>query len=164
MARPEQIAIVRHVTNEELDARIKKLEKDTKVLQRLYFVKHRYAGKSVEAASELVGITKNNGYIWQRRWNKKGYKGLIPRYAGGKPSKLDESQKTRLRELIAKRDDWTTKEVRDLIRDEFGVEYSLKQVRVILRKMGARYGKPFQRDHRRPDDAEEILKKNHGHR
>ena len=42
MARPENIAINRHITAEELLKRIKSLEKDTKVLQRLYFIKYRY--------------------------------------------------------------------------------------------------------------------------
>jgi len=159
MTRPEQIAIVKHMTAKELDKKIKKLEKDTKILQRIYFIKLRYAGKSVEESATFVGITKNNGYIWQERWNESGYDGLVPRYAGGKPSKLSDEQKARLKEMIDKRDDWTTDEVRRLIQSEFGAEYTLKQVRVILRKMGAKYGKPLQHDYRRPKDAEEILKK-----
>jgi putative transposase len=69
---------------------------------------------------------------------------------------LSGEQKARLKEMIDKRDDWTTDEVRKLIRSEFGVEYTLKQVRVILRRMGAKYGKPLQHDYRRPKDAEEI--------
>ena len=41
MPRPEQIALQKHMTKEELLRRIKTLETDTKVLQRLYFIKHR---------------------------------------------------------------------------------------------------------------------------
>jgi len=44
------------MTVEELDRRIKTLETDTKVLKRLYFIKHRYNGKSVEKACDLVGV------------------------------------------------------------------------------------------------------------
>jgi len=40
--RPENIAIERHISTEELLKRIKSLEKDVKVLQRLYFIKYRY--------------------------------------------------------------------------------------------------------------------------
>jgi putative transposase len=62
---------------EELNKRIKTLEHNTRVLKRLYFIKHRYNGISVEEACDLVGVKKTVGYIWQDRWNEEGYKGLI---------------------------------------------------------------------------------------
>jgi len=159
VARPENIAIDRHITAEELIKRIKSLEKDVKVLQRLYFIKYRYEGVTVEDASERVEISKPVAYIWQDRWNKEGYEGLKPKFAGGKPSKLSDDQKDKLKEILNKRDDWTTEEIKKLISKEFKVEYSLKQIRIILRKFGMKLAKPFPHDYRRPDDAEEILKK-----
>lgn len=159
MARPENITIERHITAEELQKRIKSLEKDVKVLQRLYFIKYRYEGVTVEEAASRVGISKPVAYIWQDRWNKEGYEGLKPKFAGGKPSKLSDDQKEQLKKILNKRDDWTTDEIKKLISDEFMVEYSLKQIRIILRKFGMKLAKPFPYDYRRPDDAEEILKK-----
>ncbi len=159
MSHPEQIYIQRHMSIEELDKRIKTLETNVKVLKRLYFVKHRYNGKSVIEACDLVGVKKPVGYIWQDRWNKEGYSGLIPRYAGGRPSKLSKKQKERLLELLHQKDNWTTDEVRNLIKKEFNVEYTLKQIRIILRNYGMIYAKPYVRDYRRPSDAEDILKK-----
>ena len=82
---------------EELNRKIKTVEKDVKILKRLYFVKFRYDGDSVDKASEKVGVTKRIGYIWQGRWNKNGYEGIIPRYAGGRPSKLTQQQKKRIK-------------------------------------------------------------------
>jgi len=61
MPRPEQIPLQKHMTNKELQKRIKTLETNTKVLQRLYFIKYRYEGKSVELASHLVGVAKPVG-------------------------------------------------------------------------------------------------------
>ena len=159
MARPENITIERHITAEELLKRIKSLEKDVKVLQRLYFIKYRYEGVTVEDAAERVEISKPVAYIWQDRWNKEGYEGLKPEFAGGKPSKLSDDQKEQLKEILSKRDDWTTEEINKLISDTSMVEYSLKQIRIILRKFGMKLAKPFPHDYRRPDDAEEILKK-----
>jgi len=159
VARPENIAIERHITAEELLKRIKSLEKDVKVLQRLYFIKYRYEGVTVEDAAERVEISKPVAYIWQDRWNKEGYEGLKPKFAGGKPSKLSDDQKEQLKKILSKRDDWTTDEIKKLISEEFMVEYSLKQIRIILRKFGMKLAKPFPHDYRRPDDAEEILKK-----
>jgi putative transposase len=159
MSYPEQIHIEHHMNIEELYKRIKTLENDTKVLRRLYFIKYRYEGKAVSESARLVGITKRVGYIWQERWNKKGYEGLIPQYAGGRPSKLTDAQKERLIHLIKQTDTWTTEEVRALIFKEFNVEYSSKQIRIILKNTGMRYAKPFTHDYRRPKNAEEILKK-----
>lgn len=159
MPRPEQIPLQKHMTKEELQIRIKKLETNTKVLKRLYFIKYRYDGKGVKEASQLVGVAKPVGYAWQKRWNESGYDGLIPRYAGGRPSKLSDQQKEKLLLLLKDKDVWTTDEIRLLISNEFSVEYTLKQVRIIAKKFGMKYAKPFTFDYRKPPNAEQILKK-----
>lgn len=159
MPRPEQIPLKRHMTSDELQRRIKALETNTKILKRLYFIKHRYDGKNVEEASFLVGVAKPIGYEWQKRWNESGYEGLIPRYAGGRPSKLSDQQKEKLHTFLKQKDVWTTDEVRLLIFNEFGVEYTFKQVRIITKNLGMKYAKPFTLDYRKPPNAEEILKK-----
>ena len=108
MSKPEQIRLRKHMNQEELLKRIKTLENDVKVLKRLYFIKYRYGGLTIEQASTLVGISKPVGYIWQSRWNEEGYEGLIPRYAGGRPSKRDQNQKDRLNQLLSQKNVWTT--------------------------------------------------------
>jgi len=155
----EQIPIQRHMTISELELRIKTLEKDTKILKRLYFVKYRYQGTSVEESAQRIGITRNEGYVWQRRWNDNGYDGIIPHYSGGRPMKLTLAELAQLKDQLDQKSAWTTDEVRLLIHEKFKVEYTLKQIRIILKKLNMKYGKPFTFDYRRPDDAESILKK-----
>ena len=159
MAKRDRIEIKKKMSVKELDQRIKKLEKNAKVLNRLHFIKNRYLEDSVEVAASKSGVTKMVGYIWQERWNQDGYEGLIPKYGGGRPSKLSDEQKGELKEILKERDDWTTKEVLVLIQKKFGVEYSLKQIYIILREFGMKFGKPYPQDYRRPPDAEEQLKK-----
>ncbi|RZB30935.1 MAG: hypothetical protein AEth_00889 [Candidatus Argoarchaeum ethanivorans] len=159
MVKTEQIQIKRHLTVQELSKRIKHLEKDTTVLRRLYFIKHRYNDKSVEVASDFVGVSKNTGYIWQERWNEEGYDGIIPKFAGGRPSKLTASQKEKLKKILEDGGNWTTKGAQLLISKKFGVEYSAKQIRIILGGFGMNYAKPYSFDYRKPKDAEYILKK-----
>ncbi|ADL57733.1 transposase [Methanothermobacter marburgensis str. Marburg] len=159
MGRKRVYEVIKHLSAEELDKRIKKLEKDTRVLQRLYFIRHLYRGMSVEEAADLAGTTKATGYAWLKRWNSKGYEGLIPEFGGGRPSKLTEDEKEELKEMLKRKDSWTTKEVQDLIEDKFGVNYSSWQVRRILKSFGMKYAKPYQKDYRRPENAEETLKK-----
>jgi len=163
VSKPEQIPLQKHMSQEELQKRIKTLENDVKVLKRLYFIKYRYNGLTVGQAGKLVGISKPVGYIWQSRWNEKGYDGLIPRYAGGRPSKLDQDQKDRLNQLLGQKSVWATEEVRLLVEKEFGVEYTPKQIRIIVKTLGMRYAKPYTYDYRRPDDAEDLLKNSTHH-
>ena len=121
-------------------------------------MKYRYDGDSVEEAAKRIDITKMIGYIWQRRWNKDGYRGLIPRYARKGPSKMSEEQRNELKDKL-KDGQYTTAQVSDIIIEEFGIEYTMKQVWVILKKMGMRHAKPYPHDKRRPKDAEDALKK-----
>ncbi|MEM3191716.1 MAG: winged helix-turn-helix domain-containing protein [Candidatus Parvarchaeota archaeon] len=60
--------------------------------------------------------------------------------------------------MLEMRDDWSTREVRVLIEEKFGVEYSMKHVREMLRRIGMKFEKPYPHDYRRPKDAEENLK------
>jgi putative transposase len=159
MSRGEEIPIQRLMNIEDLNRKIKSVEKDVKILKRLYFIKFRYSGDSVEKASQKVGVTKRIGYIWQNRWNEMGYEGIIPRYAGGRPSKISEQQKCELEKILRRKKSWTTKEIKDVISREFNVDYSLKQIYIILRYMGMNFGKPYPRDYRRPTNAKEMLKK-----
>ncbi|WP_292377697.1 helix-turn-helix domain-containing protein [Methanosarcina sp. UBA289] len=134
MSKPEQIPITRHLSYDKLVQMIK-AEKNCRVVQRLIFIKARYEGKSVKEASNIVGISRSNGNLWQQRWNSQGYEGLIPKFRGGSPSKLSDFQKTQLKEMLKERDNWLAREVQDLILQEFSVEYSLKQVWVILQNL-----------------------------
>jgi putative transposase len=158
MVKTEMYHIERKMDEDDLDRLIKSLERSTKVLKRLLFVKYRYDGDSVREAAKRIGITKMMGYAWQRRWNQDGYRGLMPRYARKGPSKMSVEQKEMLKEKL-KNGEYTTSQVRDMIRDEFGIEYTMKQVWAILKKMGMRYAKPYPHDKRRPRDAENVLKK-----
>jgi len=115
---------------------------------------------SVVDAAETVGVSHQTGYNWQKRWNKEGPGGLVPKYAGGHPSKLTDEQKAALLEKLREKEDWTTAEVQHRIQSQFGVSYSLDQVRRILKSFGMFFGKPYPRDYRRPQDAEQVLKKN----
>ncbi len=159
MTRTPSMKVEKWITAEELKKRIRKKEKDVKVLNRLHFMNYLYSGLSVPEASEKLGITKVTGYNWLERWNEDGYEGIIPRFAGGRPSKLTDEEKIELKEILKERDDWTTKEIRKLICDEFNVEYSLKQVGIILRNLGLKFARPYPKDYRRPQNAEEQLKK-----
>lgn len=72
----------------ELRKLIKEEQKKGKALPRLIFINDLYDGKSVP-----VDVVKAIAYEWSKRWNRYGCDGLIPRFAGGNPEKLQRSRK-----------------------------------------------------------------------
>jgi len=60
----EHIPFDRNITLDEINVLIRH-ENNSRVLKRLYFVKFRFLGDSVEKAAIKVGVTKKTGYYWQ---------------------------------------------------------------------------------------------------
>ena len=158
MAKKEMYPIEGKMTYDDLNRLIRSLEKSTRILKKLLFIRYRYDGDSVETAAGRIGITKMMGYLWQNKWNAEGYKGLIPRYARKGPSKMSPGQKAALKEELM-HGQYKTAQVRDIIRNEYGIEYTMKQVWVIMKKIGMRHAKPYPHHKRRLGNTENILKK-----
>ena len=159
MSRKKVYSVKKIIPLTELENRIKTLETETRVLKRLYFIRHLYLGNTIEQSAEKVCISVPTGYEWLKRWNEEGYDGLIPQFDGGAPSKLTIEQQECLDQYIKNQGLVTTKEVKMYIKNEFGVEYSDMHVWRILREKDLYHGKPFVKDIQRPGNAEEILKK-----
>ncbi|MDY0224710.1 MAG: helix-turn-helix domain-containing protein [Candidatus Methanomethylophilaceae archaeon] len=141
-----------------LDSKVEGCKKIEKARQRLGFIRLRYLGYPVLDCAKILSINPQTGYNWQAAWNESGMDSVIPNYGGGRPSKITEEQRSRLKEQVD-RDNMTTGEARQFMKDVFHVEYSVKQVHVILSGMGLRHAKPYSIDYRRPDDAGQRLKK-----
>ena len=135
-------SIDRKVTLDEINVLIKH-ENNSRVLKRLYFVKFMYLGDSVEEAAIKVEVTKKTGYYWQDDWNKGGYASLIPNFSGGRNSKLADEQIEELRTLLENKDYRTTREVLELIKEKYDVEYSQKQIGVVLHNFKMYHSKPY---------------------
>jgi transposase len=76
----------------------------------------------------------------------------------GRKSALDDADLMTLTRLLGKQRSWTMAEVRELISEQWDIDYSRSQVaRILKNKLKMRYGKPYPHDYRRPPDAEEQL-------
>jgi putative transposase len=133
--RGERISI----NNYEKIRNLVKIERNSAMKQKLYFL--CFVGKdgqSFERAVEAIGIDVSTGYKWIKRWNGKGYKGLLPsQNKGGRPPKLSKEDLEYLKEILGSKDYWTTKEVRGIIKEVFMKELSEDQVKRVLRdKLG----------------------------
>lgn len=159
MTRKYVTKVQKWIPKQELVERIWDKKVEVRILRRLLFIKYLYEGDSVPKAAKKVEVSLPTAYSWRELWNNGGYDGLVPNFAGGAPSELSDEQKNELVEILKTRDDWTTKEVRQLIQKEFDVTYSMRHVRRLLKLMRMKHSKPYQHDYRRPEDAEERLKK-----
>jgi len=166
MVRPTEIEIVRHISETDLKDLMKKdfselcsFSKAKRIHQRLQFVKLRYSGFTTEEAGRMTGMSKASAYRIQEVWNEGGPDSICPKDNPGRPPRLTREQKEELSDMLDVCP-LETKDVLLFIKDRYGIEYSMKQVHVILTKIGMHHAKPYPVDHRRPDDAEEQLKKN----
>ncbi len=131
----------RLLTEGELDAAIEQAVEDgaARLVQRLCFVRNCYAGDTATEAARRVGASRSSGSRWLDRWNAGGVEGLRPDFGGGRPSKLDDGELVELRERLEAGQPWTTAEVRELIRAEFGVVYAPGYLPRLLRELGLSY-------------------------
>jgi len=160
MANMKRKEIVEHIGLVQVKKEIKKRKVNALILDRLIFIEKMFELDDVQLASKSIGIAPSTGYEWLKRWNKEGLNGLIPQYDGGKPSKLSEEDYKRLDEILDKTPNLTTDIVSEILKSEFGVEFSDRHISRILKRLNYTYTKPFMIYSKMPDDAEDQLKKN----
>lgn len=149
--------LVKHLSEVELEGRIRR-EKSKRLMERLIFIQSLYTGEKIEVAAKKLGRCRATGYLWLRRWNNGGLEALTPEHRKGMAPKLPREKQEELKQMLQKQGYWTTKEAKAQLEENFGVNYSLRSVSRLLRRLGMRYAKPYPRDYRRPNDAETKLK------
>lgn len=123
---------------EKLDKIIKNYNYWTKIIKRVHFIKYRYLGFSIAESAEKVGVSGGIGYKWQKIWNNSKNKTSnelfnMGNFGGPKP-KLSDDDLNVLKELKA--DEMSVKDVKILIKKEFGVDFTEKHIRTsIIKKL-----------------------------
>jgi len=156
---PRKPKVIKHLTKEELEERYRK-EKDSTIKERLLAILLLYDGKNIYEVAEIIRRSERTIKEWLKRWNERGYEGILPETSkrGRKPKISNEEWDKILKEIEGK--GMTIKEVTVYVKTTRGVEYAYKTVWTILRKKKkVRYGKPYIQNSKRPENAEEILKK-----
>lgn len=128
--------------------------------EKITFIEDIYAGETVKYAIEKRGKTIPTGHAWLKAWNEEGFDGLLRKEGSGRKTKLSEEQFKQLKENIINKQLTSVREVKHEIIGEFGVVYSDRQIRRIMKKLGFGYGKPYIIPAEAPEDASEQLKKN----
>jgi transposase len=101
----------------------------------------------------ILGCGLSTVRLWRRLVEKYGVETLSPKPRLGRTPKLDGKQLTKLKRLLKKGATkfgyanaiWTSRRVRQLIKDQFDVSYSKAQTCRILHKIGYSPKKPVKR-------------------
>jgi transposase len=155
---PSEIEIEPHMSVEELNIHIRKFESDCKTVNRLHLIKQVMKTKNVGEACEIMDIPTRTAYEWIDKWNKKGIGGLRHKKGAGRPSFMSKEQLEGLDEWMIEQEFLTTKDLYLYIKDTFEIDYSLKQVGRIVKKLDYSWVKPYPIADKQPEDAEELLK------
>lgn len=159
MVGKSKINIFNKINKQELDSEISKYTTPHRIYERLIAMRLLSEGRSMTE----VASTLNKSYQTISRWAKlceqKGLDGLIPKFGGGRPSKLTFSEFKELDEMIEENPNMRIKDVTQLIYTKFNVLYSDKQVGEIVDKLGYNYSKAYPILSKEPVDSEEQLKK-----
>lgn len=118
------------------------------------FIKNNH---DLDLSCSIFHISTTTGYEWINKWNINGAIGLKDKPITGRKAKLTECNIEKLRIELEKRDFWDTSEIKELIKLTFNIELSKSRISIILRTIGMTFHKPYRKDYRRPENAEQII-------
>lgn len=162
MKSGRKIKIENHLNENDIEDLLNEFKQYYATYRRLLFLKLLMKGETIKYASEILGIRRETGSRWLKQYNKEGFGGLSPNYENcGRHSLLIKEQKQELKKILSDPEkNYTIKDAHKIIKDKFGIDYSIKQVWVITREqLGLNYGKPFIKYSNAPENPEIELKK-----
>jgi len=151
-----------HLSVNDLNSIIKYSKLQNKICVRAIFIKMLLQGSSIKEASNAVGVARQTGSRWLERYNEEGYSGLIPKFDGGRPGKLNDQQQKELKSILIDKDsNYTITEVVKLIKEKYDVEFSYNRTWTLVRvEFSLNYSKPFATAHEKPKNRRKDFKKN----
>ncbi len=143
-----------------------KNEKNSRAKTRLHVLLLRRQKYTQSEIATIVHITQGTVSNICRRFLKEGWNSVNDKPRDGRPSRLTPQQKTTLRELLSHefvdgetRRGWQTKDVTNLVKEEFNVKYSPRKVRDLLYEMEMSWKVPRPLHQNRDEKAVRTFKK-----
>jgi len=142
-----------------------KTEGSSKIKERLHMIILLKEGRSCRNVATICYTSKSKVSFWQVRFQKMGYEGLKDKKGRGIKPQLSDEKITYLDKKLSVpykmangyTRGWQTKDVYQQIKNEWGVKYSLRHIRRILRALGFVVLVPRPRNKKRnQDDVDEF--------
>lgn len=146
----------------EFDKQLKIYSNHHKMYTRILAVKMVKQGETRTRVAEFLNINRQTVGRWVKQYDEYGFEGLKPDYSNcGAECRLTNEQLGEIYEIITNpKEHYDIKRTRKLIKDKYNIDYSYKQVWVIVRKkLNLNYRKPYIKFNESPENADEDLKK-----
>lgn len=135
---------------------------------RIMAVRRVREGEAPSAVMKSYGLCRTTIYRWLRTESKSGKEGLKSRKGTGRPPKVTEKQRQKIRTWINGKDPrqygfdfglWTRQIIAEMVREKMGIELGLTAVGRLLAEAGITPQKPLRRAYERDPEAIEHWKK-----
>lgn len=140
-------------------------ELDGRVRLRLLGLAHLQDGKAPQAVGAMLKVHQKTVLAWLRRFRAGGVAGLAEQPGRGAKRRLSAEQERELKALIAQAQarrgggSLTGEEIRALVLEHFGVEYSLSGLYLVLHRAGLSWISARSKHPQRDPEAQEAFKK-----
>lgn len=146
-----------------------KAEKDVRIKERIHIILLTREGYSCRDVAEMCYTSKSKVSYWNVRFKNMGYEGLRDMKGRGRNPKLSKEENKSLDEEISQpykmvngyTRGWQTKDVRLLIKKKFGINYSSRHVRRLLKSLGFRLLVPRPRHKKRNQGDVDTFQQNY---
>lgn len=127
-------------------------EKKSRVFKRYQAVYLYLSGKTCQEVADIVGLNKNAVSTIHIKYKRAGLDELIDKPIPGRPSRLNENQKSELKAVIIDKlpsevgfpaeFNWTAGLISQYVEREYGCKYSIRGITGMLDRMGLSYTRP----------------------
>jgi putative transposase len=129
-----------------MEAQNASLSREDMEYRRLQAARELANGSSQSRVARKYGVSRTTTSRWNRALGSKGVEGLRKRRATGRPSRLNEDQKSEIvlmhtegaRAFGFPDDRWTTARLADAIEKRFGIRYDQDHVGRLMHGLGLR--------------------------
>ncbi len=135
-------------------------EKDVKSKLRLLSAVHRKRGKSMDEIAYILSKPRRTIHGWLTRFQKRGLSGKDSIKQSGRPATLTLTQQKNLTKDLERGPPhnptglWSTKELKDLLKRKYYVEFVNQHVWRLLVSLGFSMQRPRKQHYRKPSEEE----------
>lgn len=135
-------------------------EKNVKSKLRLLSAIHRKQGKSIDEIAGILSKSRRTVHGWLTRFQKRGIDGKNSIKQTGRPATLTLSQRKNLVKDLERGPPhnrsglWSTKDVRDLLKRKYHIEFVNQHVWRMLVSLGFSMQRPRKRHYKHPSNEE----------
>ena len=159
MPKKSKINIFNKMEPQELHDKIRECNVSPRYYQRLIAMRLIEEKFNHNEVANILGVSYRSINRWAHLCEENGIKGLEPDFSGGKRSKLTPELRIEFQKILRESDNLTMTGAKKILKDEFGIEFSLGYVGEIVRSLGFNYGSPRPKYSEASDNPKEDLKK-----